>query len=481
MRRIRRRSFGWKVWRIFQGQTRFGEIMKLIRNKWALGCAVLFIAAGFGCLYVQYREFMSPPRGRLEQGAYYPEMPPDALHHYLRLPIDHFSPASAAFSGFYILSPGFKPGAPTVLVITDGQQELVSTNPDTGWFTGRLGAQQYALLAGRGHAPTLFPEVFRADGSTDHRAAMNLYGAAQQVEDIEDVRLDMLSKGLLPAGGKVMLYGASGGGALAQQYMGKYGANVSRALLESTGGVDIARGNGLRFTKNFKELNPAQAEMFAGIKGGRAGLAFMLFKLAQENRDSAPLRESILKSKTGFYTPGTWLYLKYLLRPGYNWPLIKLLIDSPSELAVRVRMYELLGADLKTYGGGSAADVNLMYEWCGVLLRDFQDAERSGEVSAAVPAVNRAAFSGEVLVFSGTMDHVFTQRMGRLVAGAYKRSAFASFEDIHRLGRYPDYYREFRQAFFAGGLSGARKYFSDARQLEGKAAEKAPGPSRLAR
>ena len=406
--------------------------MSFPRNKWARGGAALLAAAGLLYAYSQYRAFMAPPASRLAAGAYYPEMPPDALHHYLRLPLDHFAPGGGTYTGFYILSPGFKPGAPTALVITDGQQELVSVTPDMAWFAGRLGAQQYALLAGRGNTPTLFPELYGPGGAVDYRAAMNLYGAA-----------------------------------LAQRYMGKYGANVQRALLESTGGLDLARANGIRFSKNLYELDPGQAELFAGVKSGRTALAFMLFKLAQENRDSAPVRQAILKAKTGFYPPGTWEYFKRLLSPVYNWRLIKLIISAPAELAVRVRMYELLSADLKTYRGENAADVNLMCEWAGALLTDFQAAESSGRINVTAPAIDRAAFKGEVLVFSGTKDHVFTQRMGRLVAGSYGRSAFASFEDIHRLGRYPEYYRTFRQAFFSGGLSSPelKKCFADERQL----------------
>ena len=46
-----------------------------------------------------------------------------------------------------------------------------------------------------------------------------------------------------------------------------------------------------------------------------------------------------------------FLYLKYMIMPVYDWPLIKLLMNSPIELAVKVRMYELLGADLETYRG----------------------------------------------------------------------------------------------------------------------------------
>jgi pimeloyl-ACP methyl ester carboxylesterase len=77
----------------------------------------------------------------------------------------------------------------------------------------------------------------------------------QQVEDIEAVRQDMQKRGKLPQDGKIMLYGGSGGGFLVQQYLDRYGEHVSRALIECSGGPDLAATHNTTFMKKTCQFN----------------------------------------------------------------------------------------------------------------------------------------------------------------------------------------------------------------------------------
>ena len=71
------------------------------------------------------------------------------------------------------------------------------------------------------------------------------------------------------------------------------------------------------------------------------------------------------------------------------------------------------------------------------------------------------------MVWSGTADQVFSTQMGQWISDSYPHSRLAVFDDAHRLQKHPDYYREFRRAFFTFGLNSSQvqNYFNDARQL----------------
>ncbi len=168
------------------------------------------------------RSLFDVPTTRLDLDKFYPEMPPDEKHHYLVMPIDHNNKNRGQFKGFYILSPNYHIGSEVIFILTDGQMELVDTEPDFNFFENLLPELSYVLIFVRGQSPTFFPEVYRKDGSIDFKEAMTLYNSDQQIEDIEIVRQDLLKKSLVPSDGKVMLLGASGAGVLAQQYMARY-------------------------------------------------------------------------------------------------------------------------------------------------------------------------------------------------------------------------------------------------------------------
>jgi pimeloyl-ACP methyl ester carboxylesterase len=383
----------------------------------------LFLAAGiYG--WGEYQDFNAVPTTRIAPGEYYPEMPPDESHHYIQIPIDHQNQSLGNFTDFYLLSPEFKADDGVVFWLCDNQQEkvgMINSSEDFEYFDADLGGLSYVLIGNRGVSPTLFPEVFNKDGSVNYPLALNLYGSNQQIDDIEAVRRDMQHKGLLPQDGKIMVYGGSGGGVLVQQYLDKYGEHVSRALIESSGSPDLARMHNATFMKSTYESNPS-------------------------------VKIACLKS---------WLV------PSNNFPLIQLILDAPCELEVKVRVYELMGEDLENYHPASAHDIGLGYEWSKVLLADFMKAHEEGIIPITQINLNRSRYRGEVMVWSGTADQDFSNQMGQWLSDSYIYSRLAIFDDVHRLRKHPDYYREFRRAFFKFGLNSPeiQNYFNDARQL----------------
>lgn len=209
----------------------------------------------------------------------------------------------------------------------------------------------------------------------------------------------MQKKGLLPPDGKIMLYGGSGGGFLVQQYLDKYGSHISRAFIEFSGAPDIAQQHNVTFASNLYEQNPDAAKVYFVLSQNetRTSLAFTMFKLGLEGDKESQTR--IVESHVeGSKLKDKYLYFKKWINPSYNFPLVSFIIGVPSELEVKVRIYELTGADLKKYNPASPQEVNLMYEWTGVILADFLKANANSIISIPHFSLNRSNYTGEVMV-----------------------------------------------------------------------------------
>ncbi len=445
---------------------------------------LLLALAGWGA--ITYHRFTTPPTERLAEGAHYPDFPPDDRLHYLSQPLDHADPRASRFVGFYRLSPNFTPENGVVFVLTDGQQPLVGPGEIPDVLTEKVAGLSYIVIGRRGHDPTLFPEVYRPDGSFDLRAALHLYGSWQHVEDIESIRQDAARKGLLPADGKIMLFGGSGGGVLVQQYLARHGAQVSRALIEVSGAPDLARTHHLDTYCTFaaemqqhapESLDRLQSVLDAG-RFDRASLLFMLQRIPYDSLNAYAIQQPLIDALAA----GRWLpYFRRWVSPPSNLPLINTLLSVPSMDAARVRMFELLGEGLLAYNTpADPRSLNLMYEWTGPLLADFLDDVRAGRIDAPRFDLgdSRAHFNGEVLVVSAAQDHVYGTAEGRLLAEAYPNARLAIFDDTHRMQRAPAFYRQFRQAFFMEGLDSQafRSLMDDPRQLHHAPHNEPPAP-----
>lgn len=412
----------------------------------------LIAVAGGSFAVAAYRASRRPPASRLALDAFYPEMPADARHHYLNLPLDYGDSSSALFRAFYILSPHFQPNASVVFFLTDGQMELVNPDPDFSFFEAELPGLSYVLIGHRGHTPTLFPEVYPA-GKADLHRAMRLYGSRQSVEDIERVRRDMVEQRLLPPDGRIMIFAASGAGVLAQQYVERYGEHVSRVLLASTGAPDLAREHGWDYARPFAEFDSSAAVDLGKVLRTRSvspvSLTYLLYQLGREGQKGHVAQRRVIRGLLG-HNPLPYFW--YRLHPSLSWLLSSTILDTPPADAAKVRMYELLGADLKRYGTAARSDVSLLYTWTPDILRDYLAAD------VAVPEllIDRSRYRGEVLVITGHDDVVFSPRIGRAIAAAYPDGFFLEVPGGHRLEQNRGYHQALRTAFFVHGLHAPR-------------------------
>lgn len=151
----------------------------LKKNLARIGIMLLLalLIGGGAYAWHKYEEFFSVPATRLEAGGFYPEMPPDYHHRYLQIPLDHRNRALGNFTAFYLLSPGFSAGEDVALWLFYNQQErvgMINSSADFKYFEESLGELSYVLMGNRGVSPTLFPEAFNKDGSTDYSRALKL-------------------------------------------------------------------------------------------------------------------------------------------------------------------------------------------------------------------------------------------------------------------------------------------------------------------
>lgn len=391
--------------------------------------------------------FYDIPEKRLKPNEIYPEMKEDSFHHYLNLQIDHNNPFLGKFKGFYLLSPNFYKSKNITFLLTDGQMELVSTKTDFSFFENILGNTSYVLIGVRGHSPTLFPEVFK-NGKVDYRTAINLYGSDQQIEDIEQVRLDMIQKGILEKDSKINIFGASGAGVLAQQYISKYGQYVNRVIIESTGAPDLAKKFSLKYSPDFKDYNPAANSTLATyLKDHPSDKASICNILYQQGRTEKSPKKVQLQTVNAL-KDGSWI-LKYRFKPLTNLTVFNYLIKSPKELEARIRWFELVGSDLMHYDAKN--ETNLLYEISLVAVSDILAFHQEHNLVPKEFNIKRD-FAGEVLIIKGTEDVVFGDEINHILQKSYPNARILFFKDGHRMQNNKNKYQAIRTNFLENGF-----------------------------
>ncbi|WP_144282280.1 hypothetical protein [Chryseobacterium echinoideorum] len=420
--------------------------MKKRKKKLIITFISLTIIAG-GLYYLHYN-FYKIPKTRIGLNENYAEMPQDSFHHYINLPIDHYQLSKGNFRSFYQFSPNFYKTKNITFLLTDGQMELVSPKTDFQFFENVLSGHSYVLMAVRGHSPTLFPEVYK-NGTVDYKTALHLFDSDQQVEDIEHVRLDLIKKGILNIDDKINIFGASGAGILAQQYISKYGKNVNRVILESTGAPDLAQQFGMKYSPDFKKFNPEGAKIVNEILNKKTidkqSLANILYQTGRTEKEPKKAQIKILED---VQNGGSLFWFKF--KPIHNLSLLNYLINPPSEIMARVRWFELVGYDLIQYN--SDKEYNLLYEISSKAVSDVLEYHRKNKIPAKDFNINRSEFLGEVLILKGTEDVVFSDEINQKIQQVYPNAKLLFFKDGHRMQNDIKKYINIRNTFLQKGF-----------------------------
>ncbi len=351
------------------------------------------------------------------------------------------------------MSKNFVRGKTPVFFLADGQIEMICPNPDHRAFEEFFPGVPYVLAFVRGHSKILLSKLLHKDGTADFKEAIKLLSSAQQVEDIEAIRKDMTIKNLLPPGGKISLFGPSGGGVLAQQYLAKYGGNVSKVMLEVTGAPDLSRRRGISFIRDLRDYDPSVALEFELLMRkafrSREELSYMLFNLGRMNMNGSKDLKNLLKDLNA---GKTLQYSNNLLKPVFNLGSLVRRLSFPEKIGVKVRLYELFGEELRRYIKANRRPFNLVYEWTSFCLNDFLAAERTGQIERVTFLFNRSSFAGEALIIAGTEDVVFSPKVSELLFKEYKHCKVALLKDGHGLEKNEKLLSGLRSSFLRSGL-----------------------------
>lgn len=408
---------------------------------------ILTIIAGALC-YLHY-DFYKIPESRIGLHQGYAEMPQDSFHYYINLPIDHNQPSTGTFIGFYQFSPNFYKSKNITFLLTDGQMELVSTKTDFQFFENVLRGNSYVLMGVRGHSPTLFPEVYK-DGKVDYEMATKLFNSDQQVEDIELVRLNLIKKGILGKEDKINIFGASGAGVLAQQYISKYFKNVNRVILESTGAPDLSKQFESKYSPNFEDYNPDAAKILKEVLQlksiDKQSLCNILYQTGRTEKTPKEAQIKILEK----LKKGGSLF-SYKFKPITNLSVLNYMIKPPKEIAARIRWFELVGYDLLKYA--NQKENNLLYELSAKAVSDLLIFHQENKIVPKTFIINRSNFLGEVLILKGTEDVVFSDEINNKILRSYPNSKLLFFKDGHRMQNDIEKYILIRNTFLSKGFN----------------------------
>jgi pimeloyl-ACP methyl ester carboxylesterase len=122
----------------------------------------------------------------------------------------------------------FDAAKPAVFVIPDGQQFYVRQGTVAPLQDEIFGDGFNVIgIIGRGSSRAV-EEKIHADGKIDWQRAYAVLCADEWIDDIEAVRIAVVGRG-----GKISLYGRSGGGLLVDQYLAKYPAHVRTVFTQA--------------------------------------------------------------------------------------------------------------------------------------------------------------------------------------------------------------------------------------------------------
>jgi pimeloyl-ACP methyl ester carboxylesterase len=151
--------------------------------------------------------------------------PLDATHRYLTVPLVYARPELGSFRLYYETNTDFNPAKRTVFFLHDGQQQPTAVGaPDE--LKKKYGLDlNIVRMEHRGLPCSRIGRIYARDG-IDWELAYQVFSSVNVVEDIDRIRIDLVGQDR-----KIYLWGRSGGGFLAAQYLATHASSVDRAAI----------------------------------------------------------------------------------------------------------------------------------------------------------------------------------------------------------------------------------------------------------
>jgi len=307
----------------------------------------------------------------------------------------------------------------------------------------------------RGKPCSALDVALRPDGSVDWRRAAVFFSARQFVGDIDLVRRETVGEN-----GRVILYGASGGGLLLHQYVARHGNRVSRALSRCAVMPGINASLGIyadRFAEELAAHDPAlPAQLRSVLDRGLVDRSRLMHVLQRmnffiEHTEIDERRASLVRR-----LHARDVAVLDSLHAACQCAAVDSILGSPEAAAVVVRLFELDWPEIRRRRGEFFRndtvypELETLYRYTKPLV-SLLDAGLIAEPEPAIEEGARRAGT-EMLILAGVRDHTVNWRSQEILAGWYRRVHFFLADDNHMFMKAPAGYRSMGTAFYLGGL-----------------------------
>lgn len=348
----------------------------------------------------------------------------------LRVPFDHARPGEGGFDLEYFVARPFDRRLPTVMVLGDGQQFYIRRELWADW-DGVFGEGINVVgLAGRGFAEPLQARVGTpaGDGWTE---AYRLLNYRQWIADADLVRRDLAGPD-----GKVLLYGASGGGQLVHQYLTRYGRAAERALTRASVFPWLDAEFGLSSDRFWGEIQADDRATLSALIARHPERRADYARLFQRQNFFVPPGEidAARRRLTADLAAGNDAAIARL-RADYQLDAIDALMGGPVGAAIRVRLFEFFApqaARFRTDDPVFRPDLEVSAATAGPLLPLWR-AGRIPTPSVDIMALHQV--EADVLMVAGRRDHTSDYRSQIALACCYPRHKLLLLDDNHNFDR----------------------------------------------
>jgi pimeloyl-ACP methyl ester carboxylesterase len=382
-----------------------------------------------------------------------PAASPD-LARSLMVPMDHAVPERGCLSIDYELGAAFDAAKPTVLVLADAQQFFLRKGAVAGIQQSQFGAEFNVVgVIGRGSSHAFVEKALDASGKPDWVEAWRIFRAEQWIDDIDAVR-----KAIVGENGKILLYGASGGSWLAQQYLARHGSHAERAFLASPLNPFAVGDLGLksdRFSEEIAAYDPKlPSELAAALRRYATDRERLVMTLQRQNFFVPP--ESIAAARADLIRAlAAGDDQRYLAaRKEYQVDEVSRLFESNDVIPIRVRLFESLypSHEHERLGGaGFYPNIENQATFAAPLLALV----KAAKIDA--PTFESSAnhrLGTEVFILAGRFDHTVDYRSAIATAASYPRHHLFIAADDHMFAKLAadGTYAKLVRTFLAGGF-----------------------------
>jgi pimeloyl-ACP methyl ester carboxylesterase len=349
----------------------------------------------------------------------------------LDVPLDHSNPDLGLGSLYYEFGQSFEKEKPTLFVIVDAQQFFIREG-EVANFQKRWFGDGFNVLGitGRNTRSDFIQASLDKDEKPDWKKAWQIFNHHQWLGDIEAVRKHVLGKNE-----PILIYGESGGGMMAHQYLAEYGQYVSRAFTRAVVHPYIVGQLGLnsdRFWKEVGNYDPSlHKDLKKAMKRYNSQRSALVMTLQRQNfyvtpDEIGPARAELIQA----LAKGDDEYFQKV-REEYAVDDVNQVMQTAEAIPIRVRLFEFLAPS----GARERISEDILcpdYEVQINISEPLIALANKGEIMPSdFPFNNLHKLESEVFVLSGRWDHVVDYRSSIALAANYPKGYLFIAEDSH--------------------------------------------------